>query len=91
VVLWKQFAVGLTVTKGDLTISWRFLEKNGMIKSFNCKETEKIYRGEYSKKIPADIQQCAMRKLVMLSAARTLSDLRVPPANGLESLFGDSL
>jgi proteic killer suppression protein len=60
-----------------------------MIKSFKCKETERIYGGEYSKKFPVDIQQRAMRKLVMLNAAQTLSDLRIPPANRLESLSGD--
>ncbi len=39
--------------------------------------------------MPADLQRVALRKLVMLDAAETLSDLRVPPANRLEKLSGD--
>ncbi|MEX0723452.1 MAG: hypothetical protein WD357_02140 [Gracilimonas sp.] len=35
-----------------------------MIKSFADKETEKIYRRNYSKKIPEDIQRRAYRKVV---------------------------
>jgi proteic killer suppression protein len=60
-----------------------------MIKSFRCKETEKIYHGKYARKFPCEIQQRAMRKLVMLDASRNISDLRIPPSNRLESLCGD--
>jgi proteic killer suppression protein len=60
-----------------------------MIKSFKCKETEKIFNGEYSKKFPTNIQERAMRKLVMISASQTISDLRIPPSNRLESLAGN--
>jgi proteic killer suppression protein len=52
-----------------------------MIKSFACKETEKIFSGCFSKKLPRDIQGIAERKLVMLHYAKTLDDLRIPPAN----------
>ena len=60
-----------------------------MIKSFACKETEKIFLGRFSKKLPRDIQQNAERKLVMLHHAATLDDLRIPPTNRLEKLSGD--
>ena len=60
-----------------------------MIKSFKCKETEKIHNGNFSRKLPQDIQKLASRKLVMLNYAADLHDLRVPPANCLESLSGD--
>ncbi|MBU0910086.1 MAG: type II toxin-antitoxin system RelE/ParE family toxin [Proteobacteria bacterium] len=60
-----------------------------MIKSFACKETEKIFSGRFSKKLPLDIQRLAERKLVMLHYAKTLDDLRIPPANRLEQLSGD--
>ena len=60
-----------------------------MIKSFACKETEKIFSGRFSKKLPRDIQRIAERKLVMLHYAATLDDLRIPPANRLEKLSGD--
>ena len=60
-----------------------------MIKSFGNKETEKIWNGIRSKKLPDDIQQIARRKLRMLNNAVTIQDLRVPPANRLEKLKGD--
>ena len=60
-----------------------------MIKSFNCKETEKIFHRQVSLKLPHDIQQVALRKLRMIHRATSLTDLRVPPANRLEKLKGD--
>ena len=60
-----------------------------MIRSFKSKETEKIFNRERSQRLPADIQQVALRKLRMLNRAVTLQDLRVPPANRLEKLSGD--
>lgn len=60
-----------------------------MIQSFLDKETEKIFYQEYSKRIPRSIQRIALRKLLMIDYAESLSDLRVPPANHLEKLTGD--
>ncbi len=60
-----------------------------MIKGFNDQETERIWRGERSRRLPQDIQATARRKLRYLDAASTLKDLRVPPANRLEALKGD--
>lgn len=60
-----------------------------MIKSFADKETEKIYRQEFSKKLPQSIQRIALRKLIMIDNVETLNDLRIPPANRLEALKGD--
>ncbi len=60
-----------------------------MIKSFNDKETEKIFNGERSKKLPTDIQERAFRKLTMLDAAEKIDDLRIPPSNMLETLGGN--
>jgi proteic killer suppression protein len=60
-----------------------------VIRSFKCKETEKVFRRLFSKKLPDDIQRVAFRKLRMLSRAITLADLRVPPANRLELLHGN--
>lgn len=59
-----------------------------MIRSFGDRETEKIWKGDRSKRLPGDIQQVARRKLRMLNNARNLRDLRVPPANRLEALRG---
>ena len=60
-----------------------------VIKSFKCKETEKIFNRTFSKKFPENIQRVALRKLRMLNRARILNDLKVPPANRLESLSGN--
>lgn len=60
-----------------------------MIIKFKCKETEKIWQGTVSRRLPTDIQQVARRKLRMLNNAKQLSDLRIPPSNRLELLKGD--
>ena len=60
-----------------------------MIGSFADKETEKIFGRAFSRKLPADIQRIARRKLEILDAAENLNDLRIPPANRLEKLSGD--
>ncbi len=60
-----------------------------MIKSFKSEETEKIFARHRSRKLPQDIQQVTLRKLRMLNNARTVADLRIPPANRLEKLSGD--
>ena len=60
-----------------------------MIKSFQDKETQNIYSRERSRRLPDSIQQIALRKLRMLNNAATLKDLRTPPANRLEKLFGN--
>jgi len=59
-----------------------------MIVSFRCKETEKLANGRFSRKLPADIQRVAARKLKLLNDSGDLNDLRVPPANRLEALKG---
>lgn len=60
-----------------------------MIKTFGCKEAERLFRGRFSAKLPQDVQRIAQRKLKQLDAATTLDFLRVPPGNRLEQLGGD--
>ena len=60
-----------------------------MIKSFASKETEKIFQGRFSSKLPQAIQRVAAIKLEMINAATVLKTLRVPPSNHLEELRGD--
>jgi proteic killer suppression protein len=59
-----------------------------MIESFACAETEKIFHGEISRRLPVDIQRTARRKLLQLHAAVHLLDVAVPPGNRLEALRG---
>ena len=60
-----------------------------MIKSFNSKETKKIWHGVFSKVYPESIQNLARKKLRMLINSYELSDLGIPPSNRLEKIKGD--
>ncbi len=60
-----------------------------MIRTIKDGETERIFRGEVSKRLPREIQKRALRKLRMIDQSRRLEDLRVPPGNNLEALTGD--
>jgi len=66
---------------------WRYYRI--MILSFKDKETELVYNEQFSKKLPHDIQRTALRKLIVLNFAISLEDLKIPPGNKLEQLFGD--
>ena len=59
-----------------------------MIKSFKDKDTEKVFNGRFSKRLPHDIQRITERKLIMLHHSAALNDLRLPPSNRLEALKG---
>ena len=50
-----------------------------MIRSFRNRETERIWQGRQSRKLPGDVQDRALRKLRQLDASLTLEDLRNPP------------
>jgi proteic killer suppression protein len=60
-----------------------------VIRNFVDKEAEKVWSGIPSRRLPADIQSVARRKLRMLNSAVSLNDLRIPPANRLEALKGN--
>jgi proteic killer suppression protein len=60
-----------------------------MIKTFHCKETEKLFRGRFSGRLPQSIQRLALRKLTQVHGAASLEFLRIPPGNRLERLSGD--
>lgn len=60
-----------------------------VISSFRDRETKRIWHGEFSRRLPREIQEVARRKLRMLNNARMVMDLRVPPTNRLEVLKGN--
>lgn len=60
-----------------------------MITNFKLKETQTIFEGFKSPEYPPDIQRTALRKLLQLHAATSITDLRIPPGNRLEKLVGD--
>ena len=59
-----------------------------MIRSFRCKDTERLFQRESVRRFKA-IERVARRKLEMIDAAQNLQDLKVPPGNRLEALKGD--
>lgn len=59
-----------------------------MIRSFASAETERVFRGRMSRRLPSDIQRVARRKLRVLDSASSLNDLWAPPGNRLEALRG---
>jgi proteic killer suppression protein len=59
-----------------------------MIKSFGDSETEKIWEGSYSGKLPNEMQRIARRKLRIINNAYSINDLSIPPANRLKKLKG---
>jgi proteic killer suppression protein len=60
-----------------------------MIQTFADKDTEGLFQGRFSRKLPQDVQRIAQRKLRQVHAAEALTDLRAPPGNHLEALKGD--
>ena len=60
-----------------------------MIQSFGNKETEKIWKGIRSPKLPEEIQQISRRKLRILNNSQTINDIRIPPSNRLKKLKGE--
>jgi len=60
-----------------------------VLRSFADKETERVWRRQRARRLDRGTQRAALRKLLILDAAETLEDLRVPPGNRLEKLKGD--
>ena len=59
-----------------------------MIKSFADKDTEILFEGGSPRRFRSFKLQ-AQRKLEILDVARNLDDLRCPPGNRLEKLYGN--
>ncbi len=60
-----------------------------MIQGFRDSRTAKVFRRERVKGLSLEVQRAALRKLLIIDAAESLDDLRVPPGNRLEKLRGD--
>jgi proteic killer suppression protein len=59
-----------------------------VIRSFRCKETEKLFHREQNRKF-GNIGTVARRKLRMLDDAESLEDMAAVPGNRLEPLGGN--
>lgn len=60
-----------------------------MIRSFACKETERLFEERRSRVFPSTIQSVALRKLSQIHAVTELLQLAIPPGNRLEALKGN--
>ncbi len=79
--------------RGALTPDWtvhnapRYARE--VIRSFGDPTTERLWSRQHTKKLDPRIERAALRKLVMLDAAETIDDLKVPPGNRFEALKRD--
>jgi addiction module HigA family antidote len=71
----------------DVSNAWRYYSQ--MIRSFRTPDTERLFQREPVRRWSADLPRAALRKLVVLDAAESLDDLRVPPGKRLQELSGD--
>ena len=60
-----------------------------MIQSFRDKVTRDVFDRNLVKGLSPRLQRTVYRKLLLIDAAQSLDDLRVPPGNRLEKLSGD--
>jgi proteic killer suppression protein len=60
-----------------------------VIKSFADKETESLWQGKFSKKLPPELQRKAQGKLGMLNNIKDIKELKIPPSNKLHGSEGD--
>jgi addiction module HigA family antidote len=60
-----------------------------VLRSFQDKDTERVWKRQGLRKFDEKTQRTALRRLLILDAAEALGDLRVPPGNRLEKLRGD--
>ena len=66
-----------------------FVYDDFVIRSFRCRDTERIFYRQFVRRFPRSIQDRAFMKLNAIDAAGSLEDLRLPPSNRLEALKGD--
>jgi len=60
-----------------------------VLRSFRDRDTERVWQRSAVRKLGPEVQRAALRKLLILDAAESLQDLRVPPGNRLEKLKGN--
>lgn len=60
-----------------------------MIRSFWDTDTEAIWQRRYVKRLSPELSRLTYNKLVLINAAESINDLRVPAGNRLEKLSGN--
>ena len=59
------------------------------MRRFADRRAERLFNGQFVRRLPADIQRRARMRLQRVVAATRLSDLKMPPSHRLEALGGD--
>ncbi|XDD59787.1 type II toxin-antitoxin system RelE/ParE family toxin [Leptospira sp. WS58.C1] len=72
-----------------MTILTIYVSIGKLIKSFENKDTEKVWKGLFVKSIPNQISEIALRKLRMINNSQSVENLKSPPGNKLELLSGN--
>ena len=57
-----------------------------MIQSFADDATKRIWEGESIRRIPADLQRQALKRLTFLNLATKIEDLYIPPSNHFHTI-----
>jgi proteic killer suppression protein len=60
-----------------------------MIRGFRDKDSQSLFVREPTRRWGPPVQRAGLRKLLILDAATSLEDLRLPPGNRLEKLSGE--
>lgn len=60
-----------------------------MIRGFANRDTELVWQGVRSRRLPSDVQAAGLRKLRLINNVKAVTDLRAPPGNRLEALVGN--
>ena len=60
-----------------------------VIRCFSDSKTANVFNRVRVSKWSKNVQRQALRKLLLIDAAETVEDLRIPPGNRLERLKGD--
>jgi toxin HigB-1 len=89
----EEAALGRASLRRNITLDVNDVERyaSSVLRSFGDKDSERVWQRRRVKKFHEDLERVALRKLVILDAAETLADLRVPPGNRLEKLSGERI
>jgi proteic killer suppression protein len=60
-----------------------------MILSFYDKDSQKVFNGEFIRRLPKELHKKALMRLMAINSAKGIEELQFPPSNRLHKLLGD--
>lgn len=60
-----------------------------MILSFYDNDQEKVFNGEFIRRLPKELHKKALMRLMAINSAKEIEELQFPPSNRLHKLLGD--